>query len=45
MEITFMTRDLHSSDYVGNITTEFEEKFHKRGTKINKLTAIYKEKK
>jgi len=43
MEITYLTRDLHKSDSENNIMTEFEEKFSKRGNKINKLIAIFKE--
>ena len=45
MELTTITRDLHNSDVNCNIMTEFEEKYSKRGNKIFKLTAIYKEKK
>ena len=45
MNIIYITRDLHNSDYKGNIMTEFEEKFSKLGNKINKLTATFKEKK
>ena len=43
MDISYYTRDLHQSDYVGNIMTEFEERFSKLGNKINKLTATFKE--
>ena len=43
MEITYLTRDLHNSDYKNNIMTEFEDKFSKRGNKINMLIAIFKE--
>ena len=45
MEIKYMTKDLHNSDFEGNIMTEFEEKFAKRGNSIFKLTATFKEKK
>jgi len=45
MELTTISRDLHNSDVNCNIMTEFEEKYSKRGNKIFKLTAIYKEKK
>ena len=44
MELTTITRDLHNSDVDCNIMTEFEEKYSKRGNKISKLTAVYKEK-
>lgn len=43
MDVTYLTRDLHSSDFSGNVMTEFEEKFSKRGNKIYKLTAVFKE--
>lgn len=40
-EISLVTRDLHNSEYVrGNVMTEYEEKFVKRGQAINKLIAI-----
>lgn len=42
MTILFKTNDLHQLD-TQNITTEFEEKFSKKGVKINKLIAIFKE--
>ncbi len=41
-EITDMTYDLNNIDYPGNITTEYEEKFIKRGIKINRLEAVKK---
>ena len=44
MRITYLTGDLHNSNFVGNITTEFEEKFIKQGNLIYKLTAVFKEK-
>ena len=43
MRITYLTPDLHNSDFVENITTEFEEKFIKKGNIIYKLTAQFKE--
>ena len=43
MKITYLTSDLHNSDYQGNIMTEFEEKFTKQGKLIYKLTAVFKE--
>ncbi len=43
MNITYITYDLHKSDYQGNIMTEFEERFSKLGNKIKKLTATFKE--
>ena len=44
-EITYITRDLHNSDFVGNIMTEHEKMFSDEGIKIKKLTAVYKGKK
>lgn len=41
MRLTYIEYDLHNSDYKDNIMTEFEEKFSKRGNKIQKLTAIF----
>lgn len=41
MNITYMTKDLHNSDFEGNIMTEFEEKFAHRGNSIYKLTARF----
>ncbi len=39
-ETLMVTRDLHNSEYVaGNVMTEYEEKFVKRGQAINKLIA------
>ena len=43
MEMLYHTEDLHNDNYEGNIMTEFEEKFAKRGMKIFKLTARFKE--
>ena len=39
-EILDLTYDLHNEDYPGNITTEYEEKFIKKGIKINRLEAV-----
>lgn len=40
-KISMITRDLHNSEYVeGNVMTEYEEKFVKRGQHINKLIAV-----
>lgn len=39
--ITYLTNDLHREN-VFNITTEYEEKFSKKGIKINKLEASKK---
>ena len=44
-EITYLTRDLHNSDFVGNIMTEHEKMFSDEGIKIKKLTAVYTGKK
>lgn len=41
-EILALTHDLHSENYPGNITTEYEEKFLRKGVKINRLEAIKK---
>ncbi len=39
--ITMITRDLHNSSHAeGNVMTEYEEKFSKRGQAINKLIAV-----
>lgn len=38
-EILDLTYDLHPGDYPENITTEYEEKFIKKGIKINRLEA------
>lgn len=42
MEIKYITRDLHSSDFIGNITTEHEDMFSSKGIKIKFLIAEYK---
>lgn len=39
-EIADLTYDLHSGNYPENITTEYEEKFIKKGVKINRLEAV-----
>ena len=41
MNVTYIERDLHNSDFKDNIMTEFEEKFSKQGNKIQKLTAKF----
>ncbi|MGL4991842.1 MAG: tRNA (guanosine(46)-N7)-methyltransferase TrmB [Sarcina sp.] len=41
LEIKYLTRDLHNSDFVGNITTEHEEMFSSKGIKIKFLIAEY----
>lgn len=41
-EIVDLTYDLHNGNYPGNITTEYEEKFIKKGIKINRLEAVKK---
>ncbi len=43
LKITYLTSDLHHSDFSDNIMTEFEEKFTKQGKNIYKLTAVFKE--
>jgi len=35
--------DLHNSDFINNVKTEYEEKFSKRGFTINRLEAYIKE--
>ncbi|PAT01386.1 tRNA (guanosine(46)-N7)-methyltransferase TrmB [Candidatus Izimaplasma bacterium ZiA1] len=41
MQITEMYLDLHNSEYIGNVETEFEEKFKNKGQRIYKLTAKF----
>ncbi|MGL5615766.1 MAG: tRNA (guanosine(46)-N7)-methyltransferase TrmB [Sarcina sp.] len=41
-EIKYITRDLHNSDFEGNIRTEHEEMFSSKGIKIKFLIAVYK---
>jgi tRNA (guanine-N7-)-methyltransferase len=40
--IADLTYDLHNGNYPENITTEYEEKFIKKGVKINRLVAVVK---
>lgn len=40
--INYVTNDLHKECYEGNIMTEYEKKFLKKGVKINKFDAIKK---
>ncbi|MGL4452020.1 MAG: tRNA (guanosine(46)-N7)-methyltransferase TrmB [Sarcina sp.] len=42
LEIKYITRDLHNSDFEGNITTEHEDMFSAKGIKIKFLIAEYK---
>lgn len=41
LEVTYIERDLHASDFVGNITTEHEDMFSAKGIKIKFLIAKY----
>jgi len=41
MNLLYIERDLHNSDFKDNIMTEFEEKFSEKGNKIKKLTATF----
>ncbi|HYF75004.1 MAG TPA: tRNA (guanosine(46)-N7)-methyltransferase TrmB [Candidatus Nitrosocosmicus sp.] len=41
-DILDLTYDLHGEDYPENITTEYEEKFIRKGVKINRLEAMVK---
>ena len=41
-EIVDLTYDLHNGNHPENITTEYEEKFIKKGIKINRLEAVAK---
>lgn len=41
-EVLDITYDLHGANYPGNIPTEYEEKFIKKGIKINRLEAVKK---
>ncbi len=43
MEVTYLSYDLHQEDNDGNIMTEFEERYSKKGNKINKLIARFEE--
>ncbi|MEF9952357.1 MAG: tRNA (guanosine(46)-N7)-methyltransferase TrmB [Clostridium sp.] len=40
-EITFLTRDLHNSNFEGNVVTEYEDKFSKQDMNIMFLIAKY----
>ena len=42
MELTFVSLDLHSSEFEGNIMTEYEEKFSQKGSRIYRLEARYR---
>lgn len=42
MELIFVSLDLHSSDFEGNIMTEYEEKFSQKGSRIYRLEARYR---
>ncbi len=39
--LTYVSLDLHSSDYEGNIMTEYEEKFSKKGQRIYRSEVRY----
>lgn len=41
MLLTFVSLDLHNSDYEGNIKTEYEEKFSAKGFPIYRLEAKF----
>lgn len=41
--IEYLTYDLHNSDFQGNITTEYEEKFTSLGMKTMFLIARYEQ--
>lgn len=42
MKLTFISLDLHNSAFEGNIMTEYEEKFSKKGNRIYRLEAQYR---
>lgn len=42
MEFNFISLDLHSSNYEGNIMTEYEERFHSLGQRIYRMEAKFK---
>lgn len=42
MTIHFLSLDLHNSDFVGNIMTEYEEKFSSKGNRIYRVEAAYR---
>ncbi|WP_026693618.1 tRNA (guanosine(46)-N7)-methyltransferase TrmB [Peribacillus kribbensis] len=41
MTLTFVSLDLHNSDFEGNIMTEYEKKFSERGQRIYRLEAHF----
>jgi tRNA (guanine-N7-)-methyltransferase len=43
--LTYVSLDLHKSDYEGNIMTEYEEKFSAKGQRIYRSEARYQNKK
>ncbi|WP_409302251.1 tRNA (guanosine(46)-N7)-methyltransferase TrmB [Peribacillus sp. SCS-155] len=42
MLLTYVSLDLHNSDFQGNIMTEYEEKFSQKGNRIYRLEAQYR---
>ncbi|MED4652032.1 tRNA (guanosine(46)-N7)-methyltransferase TrmB [Bacillus pseudomycoides] len=42
MLLTFLSLDLHNSDFEGNIMTEYEEKFSSKGHRIYRVEAKYR---
>lgn len=42
MLLTFLSLDLHKSDFEGNIMTEYEEKFSEKGQRIYRVEARYR---
>lgn len=42
MLLTFLSLDLHKSDFEGNIMTEYEEKFSQKGQRIYRVEAKYR---
>ena len=41
MLLTFVSLDLHNSNFEGNIMTEYEEKFSQQGNRIYRLEARF----
>ena len=41
LQLSHITRDLHNSDFVGNVMTEYERKFSSRGIKICRCEAAF----
>ncbi|MFJ7974543.1 tRNA (guanosine(46)-N7)-methyltransferase TrmB [Peribacillus sp. JNUCC 23] len=41
MLLSYVSLDLHNSDFEGNIMTEYEEKFSKRGSRIYRMEAQF----